>query len=107
MKDAQAVALVRQQLLGSLLECDRNGNNDGRISQPELMNAMCHDHTKAVLSKLNINYLSLIQLQKVMFPTPESTVPVKAVLDLMVMCRGNCGASVQTLAGGFCFVEHQ
>jgi len=45
-----------------------------------------------------------LQLQKMMFPKPNSQVPIKSVLTLMILCRGDNQATVEALSGGFCFL---
>ena len=32
---------------------------------------------------------------------------IKALLELMIMCRGDNTATVETLAGGFCFINQE
>merc|ERR1712196_409837 len=103
-RDAADIDLVKRELLSSLNECD---DGDGKINGQELMRVMQHKRSREVLHKLNINELFLLQLQKIMFPTPTSEVTIKSVLDLLVICRGSCNATVQTLAGGFAFMEAQ
>jgi hypothetical protein len=100
-RDAQAIGLVKQELLEELQVFD---SGDGKISHPELMTVMKCPKSAAVLKKLNINRLFLFELQKMMFPKPNSQVPIKSVLTLMILCRGDNQATVEALSGGFCFL---
>merc|ERR1719446_1160193 len=95
---------MKQELLEDLLEF---GGDDGRISLGELFTVMNHPKSKALLKKLSINRLFLFELQKLLFPKPDVTIPIKAVMDLMLLCRGNNKATVHALAGGFCFVAQE
>jgi len=103
-RDAQAIGIVKQELLEIITEAD---GGDGKISHEELGKVMKHPKSVAVLKKLNINRLFLMELQKMMFPKKTSTVPIKAVLELMIMCRGANPATVETLSGGFCFLASE
>merc|ERR1719353_2824607 len=103
-RDAQAIGIVKQELLEIITKAD---GGDGKISHEELGKVMKHPKSVAVLKKLNINRLFLMELQKMMFPKKTSTVPIKAVLELMIMCRGDNTATVETLSGGFCFLASE
>jgi len=61
---------------------------------------MNNPNSKALLKKLNINRLFLLELQKMMFTRPDSQVTIKSCLELMVMCRGDNPTTVEALAGG-------
>ena len=41
----------------------------------------------------------------VRFPKPGYKVPIRTMLELMIMCRGDNIATVEALSGGFCFLE--
>merc|ERR1719247_3562121 len=103
-RDAQAIGIVKQELLEIITEAD---GGDGKISQEEYRKVMKHPKSVAVLKKLNINRLFLMELQKMMFPKKTSTVSIKAVLELMIMCRGDNQATVEALSGGFCFLASE
>jgi len=96
-RDATAIGLVKQELLEDLKEFD---GGDGKISQQELLKVMHNPKSKALLKKLNINRLFLLELQKMMFTKPGQQVSIKACLELMVMCRGDNATTVESLAGG-------
>merc|ERR1719506_1420407 len=103
-RDAQAVGLVKQEILGELQKFE---TGDGKIGQRQLLKVMKHPQCKALMKKLNINRLFMMELQRMMFPTERSQVPFKAVLELMIMCRGDNTATVETLSGGFCFLASE
>jgi hypothetical protein len=101
-RDAHAIGLVKQELLQEL---QGFADDDGKVSQQNLMSVMKNPQAAAVLKKLNINRIFLMELQKMMFPKADSKVPIKAILELMIMCRGDNVATVEALSGGFCFLE--
>lgn len=104
-RNAADIGLVKQELLHKLHEID---NGDGKLTQPELMTVLSESKCKAVLKKLNINRLFLLQLQTMMFGgDPTSTVPIRTALDLMLLCRSQNHATVEALAGGFCYMSQQ
>jgi hypothetical protein len=103
-RDAQAIGIVKQELLEIISTFDEG---DGKISQDELFKVMKHPKSVAVLKKLNVNRPFLMELQKMMFPKPETTVPMKTILELMIMCRGENAATVETLSGGFTFLANE
>jgi len=96
-RDATAIGLVKQELLVDLKEFD---GGDGKISQDELMTVMKSPSSTALLKKLNINRLFLLELQKMMFTRPGQQVTIKAILELMIMCRGDNVVTVESMAGG-------
>merc|ERR1719506_746345 len=103
-RDAQAIGLVKQEILADLKQFD---GGDGKISQKELLRVMKHPQSKALMKKLNINRLFLMELQRMMFPHEHSQVTIKAVLELMILCRGDNQATVEAIAGGFCFLSQE
>jgi hypothetical protein len=103
-RDAQAVGLVKQEILGELQKFE---TGDGKIGQRQLLKVMKHPQCKALMKKLNINRLFMMELQRMMFPTERSQVPLKAILDLMILCRGDNQATVEALAGGCCFLNQE
>lgn len=103
-RDALAIGLVKQELLGDLKKFD---DGDGKISQSELMTVMNNPTSIQLINKLNINRLFFLQLAKMMLSKPGTEVSISDVLDLMIMCRGDNNATVQSLAGGFGFMFAQ
>merc|ERR1719162_2672284 len=84
--EANAIGLLKQELLADLTECD---DGDGKISQKELHAVMDAPRSRAILRRLKINYPFLKELQKGMYTKPDMQVPVKDILELMVLCRGD------------------
>jgi hypothetical protein len=101
-KDAAAVALVKESILMDLKKFD---DGKGNISKHGLMEVMEDPQSKAVLQSLNVDRLFLLQLQAMLFPTPEAQVSIKGVLELMLMCRGDSITTVQTLASGLLYLS--
>jgi len=103
-RDAQAIGLVKQELLSVIRDFD---DGHGKIVQKSLLKVMRHPRTVPVLKKLNINRLFLLELQKMMFPKEDSAVSIKAVLELMILCRGDNPTSVEILSGGICYLTSE
>jgi len=103
-REATAIGLVKQELLADLKQFD---GGDGKISQEELLQVMSNPSSKAVLKKLNINRLFLLELQKMMFTKPGQQVSIKSALTLMVMCRGDNPTTVEAMAGGLLSVVRE
>jgi hypothetical protein len=102
--DAQAVGLVKQELLSDLVYY---AGDDGKISKEELRKVMNNPKSRALLKKLNINHLFLWELQKLLYQKKDTAVPIKQILDVMIMCRGDLPATVATIAGGFRFLAQE
>jgi len=102
MNDA-AVRLVKESILMDLKQYDKDGN--GLITQDELMHVMNDRQSKNILKKLNIDRLFMLELQRMLFPKPDSTVPIKKIVELMLMCRGDLACTVQTLSSGLSYVS--
>jgi hypothetical protein len=77
-RDALAVGLVKQVLLGELQQFD---GGDGKISQIELMSVMNNPNSLALINKLNINRLFFLELAKMMFAKPGAQVSIKNILE--------------------------
>lgn len=103
-RDASAVGLVKQELLANLMQYD---DGDGKINQQELITVMKDPRSKAVLRKLNINRAFVLELQKMMFTHHGQRVPIKAVLQIMVMCQGANIATVESVSGGILTIIHE
>lgn len=100
--DDAAIRLMKESILLLLKECD---DGDGMISHPELLKVMFNPQSKAALKQLNVDRLFLMELQKMLFPKPDSVVPIKSVMELMLMCRGDLPASVKSLSSGLSYVS--
>merc|ERR1719454_514990 len=103
-RDAGDIALVKQELLEDLQEF---GGDDNKISKEELYTVMNNPKSKALLKRLKINRLFLTELQKLMFPSPDSQVPIASVLDMMLMCRGDKQATIESLSCGICYLAQE
>merc|ERR1719399_2722229 len=73
-------------------------DGDGMISKAELMKVMKDPQSKAVLKGLNVDILFLLELQSMLFPKPDSRVSFRAIMELMLMCRGDLPVTVQHMA---------
>jgi hypothetical protein len=103
-REHRDLALVKAALVSQLQQVD--GGN-GLISQEELMAVMTNPQSIALLERLKINQLFLFELQKMMYPSPNSQVSIKRIVQLLLLCRGDCPATVETLASGICFVVNE
>lgn len=101
-KTEMATSLLRQELLQDLLDFS---GDDGLVSHDELMKLMSNTKSKALMKKLNINTFLLYELQKMLYGSFHGKdVPVKDVLELMLLCRGDEPVTVDAVARGFNFV---
>jgi hypothetical protein len=97
-----AIGLIKQELLSKLMEID---DGDGRISKEELDRVINGRECKGVLSKLGINRTFLLQLQHATLESSkDKKISIKTTLQMMLLCRSENVATVEALAGGFCFV---
>jgi hypothetical protein len=103
-QNAYAIGIVRQELTTKLLAVD--DDQDGHITQEELSKVINTETGKAVFKKLGINQLFFCQIQEMLFAC-NKTAEIKDVLDTMLLCRSDNPATVETLAGGFCFVAKE
>merc|ERR1711865_283258 len=85
-EDDAAIRLVKESILMNLKKFDQDGS--GTISQSELMQVINNPQSKHVLKMLNIDILFMLELQGMLFTDSESEVPIKKVIELMLMCRG-------------------
>jgi hypothetical protein len=98
---SKVVAIMKQQLMRKLSEHD---DGDGKITQTELIQILHDPESKALLRSLNINRLFLMEMQKLMFPTKESAVSFKPLTEIILNCRGDNNATVDTVAGGLSYI---
>jgi hypothetical protein len=103
-RDADTIALVRQEMLADLLKFS---GGDGKISQEEMLALIRGPRSRALMKKLNINRLFMLQMATLMYPNPNSQVPIRTVLNLMVMCKGDNGATVQIIASSLCYLSNE
>jgi hypothetical protein len=99
--EARVVAMMKQQLIHRFQQHD---DGDGRINQSELNEILSDPATKALLRNLNINRLFLLEMQKLMFPTKDTAVAFLPLTEIILQCRGNNQATVDTVAGGLTFL---
>jgi hypothetical protein len=103
-RDAECVGLVRQELLHDLKSMD---GGDGKISKDELVRLMEGKRSKTLLKKLNINRPFVLTLATLMFPDEDTQVPVRTILELLIMCRGDNNATVQIISSALCFLSNE
>lgn len=103
-RDAHDIQLVKQELLEDLR---RHDNGDGLISQKELLSVLHDTKAKAVLRKLNISRAFVLELQKLMFTHAGQQVPIRVILQLLVMCRGHEKTTMESMSGGILCVIHE
>jgi hypothetical protein len=103
-RDGDAIALMKQEVIHDLHEYVDENN---KVSRDKLREAMSKPETKAVLKQLNINQLFLTELQKAMFAGGNTGVSIKAVTEMMLLCRGDNAATVEALASGFHYIVQE
>jgi len=96
-RDAMAIGLVKQELLGDLLKFD---GGDGGISQQELYTVMNNPNTKALMKKLHIDPIFLFEIQKTLFTSHTAQIPITECLELMIMCQGTNSTTVEAMGRG-------
>jgi len=97
-------AFIRQQIWARFQECD---DGDGLVNHKEFWHILMHKDSRDALSKLNINLMFLLQMQKLFYPEANSRISFEQVMGMMMMCRGDQPASVGALAGGFSYVARE
>jgi len=95
-QSASAIGLLKQELLASLTACD---DGDGKISQEEMKGIMHAPKSKALFKRLKVNHAFLVELLSGLYKRPGSSVPIQEILELMVQCRGENAATVETMSG--------
>jgi hypothetical protein len=103
-RDSDTIGLVRQEILTDLLKFDQG---DGKISKVEMMSMVEGPKSKSLMKKLNINRMFMTQMASLMYPDDDAEVPIKTVLELMIMCKGDNGATVQVIASALCFLSNE
>jgi hypothetical protein len=103
-RDADCVGLVRQELLQAFKDL---GGDSGKVNKIELTDVVDSPSSKALLKKLNINRLFLLQVADLMFPDEETRLPIRTVLELIIMCKGDNTATVQIIASALCFLSNE
>lgn len=103
-RNGGAVALMKQAVVADL---NQYIGENGKVTKDQLLTIMNTPKSRAVLRKLNINQLFLLELQKAMFSGGNNSVSIKAIIELMLMCRGDNPATVEALASGFSYVVQE
>jgi len=101
--DAAAIGLVKQEILAHLVALDESG--DGKISHDELEQVIRTPHSKALFRRLKINFPFFVELQKGAFGSKP--IPIKDVLELMVMSRGDNVVTVESMAGALVTITNE
>jgi hypothetical protein len=101
----QATGVVKQTLAGELLKHDHSGK--GVISQEAFMEVVGSADSAAVFRHLKINQGFFCELAGLFYTDINSKVAVKALLELLLLCRGDQNVSVDLLAVVVCFLNQE
>jgi hypothetical protein len=101
-KAAKDVAIMKCLIMGRLREFDLD--HDGLISLDELEHILEDEKTKDILQSLNINMLFFTQMKQLLFPRADCVVAFTPLTEVLLMCRGDNEASVETMASGFSYL---
>lgn len=94
-KDDAAVRVAKETILIDIKKFD---NGDGLITKSELGHVFADPQSWKVLKGLNIDRLFFLELQQMLFPEEDSSVPIKVIMELLLMCRGDLPVTVQHMA---------
>jgi hypothetical protein len=103
-RTADSVGLVRQELLGDLRKMD---NGDGKLTLDEFKMVLDTPASKKLLKKLNINRLFMTEIMGMMYPQKTSAVPIRVVMEMLLMCRGDNPCTVQIISSALCFLSNE
>merc|ERR1719247_2243282 len=84
-KDEAAVKIVKESIL---LELKKFDDGDGMITHEELVEVLQDPHSQEILHSLDIDRLFLTELQSALFRSGGERVPIKGILELVLLCRG-------------------
>jgi voltage-gated sodium channel len=101
---AESVGLVRQELLGSLQKMD---NGDGKLTLEEFKMVLDTQSSKKLLKKLKVNRLFLTEIMGMMYPDATSAVPIRVIMEMLLMCRGDNPCTVQIISSALCFLSNE
>jgi len=87
-----------------LLHLKKFDDGDGLISKKELDEVMNAPHSMVVLDRLNVDRVFMKALQQMFFKNEDMQIPIKAVMELMLSCRGDCPATVHTVASSISYL---
>jgi hypothetical protein len=102
-RDGHDIALIKQELTKTVAEI---ASEPGVVSREEVERVMTRPTSKALLKKLNINRTFFMELQNLLFYS-QTKVGIKNVIQLMLICRGDDVATVESVAGGFCYISQE
>lgn len=95
-RDDAEIRMIKESILVALKKFDDDGNN--MVSRTELQHVMGDAQSLATLQSLDVDVLYLLELQNMMFPHEDSQIPMKAVMELILMCRGHLPTTVKHMA---------
>merc|ERR1711865_1054500 len=72
-------------------------DGDGMISKTELDKVMNTPHSMVVLDRLNVDRAFLLAQGQMLFKHSETQIPIEAIMELMLSCRGESPATVHTV----------
>jgi len=101
---ARVINVMKQQVMWKLAQFD---DGDGKITLQELEQLLNDPECKTVFRNLNINRLFLMEMQKLMFPTKDSAINFKPLTEMMLSCRGDNPATVETIANGLSYLSEE
>jgi hypothetical protein len=101
-KSEAAVRLLKETILLELLKFD---DGDGLISREELDQVLQDPHSKAALRSLDIDSLFLTELESTLLQMESDRIPIKGVIELMLLCRGDLPSTVKHVASGQAFLH--
>jgi hypothetical protein len=102
--ESEAILLLKQELLGDLRKVQDERGNISKVSLKEVLESPA---SKATLKKLKINRPFLINIANLMFHEESSVVPVKTILELMLMCKGDKHVNVSIISSALCFLTNE
>jgi len=83
---------------------ERYDDGDGELSKDEFVKLMCDPHSKKILKELNVDVVFMNALSSLFFTSNDMAMPIAGIIELMLACRGNNAATVQTIANSICYV---
>jgi hypothetical protein len=116
-KQMAHIKVVEEKVLG-ILKTHTDKPDDGNVpsrksrfkcmvSHEEFLTVLQDESNREALKELNINLLYMLQLTHLLFPHADSQASFEDVVALILTCRGQETATVDGLAGGFCYIAHE
>merc|ERR1719506_2755418 len=75
------------------------------ITHEELDEVLQDPHSQEILHSLDIDRLFLTELQSALFRSGGERVPIKGILELVLLCRGELPSQVKHVASGQAFLH--